>query len=70
MNAYQAMEIYKTLFLALQDECNQKEYCDTHCKFYDKEEAICLLKHCPCDYDISRIEEALYYMIKEEIENV
>lgn len=67
MNVYQAMEIYKTLFLALQDECKQREYCDVNCQFYDKEEATCLLKHCPCDYDISRIEEAIYKKIKEEI---
>lgn len=59
-------KIYVELFKALQAECKKYEYCKVECFFYEKEISSCLLKHFPCDYDISRLEEAVFKTIEKE----
>lgn len=49
----------------LKDECKRNN-CWIECPLYDKEQAQCLL-HNPCDYDIERIEAAVYKIIEKEI---
>lgn len=59
-------KIYAELFKALKAECKKYECCEVTCFFYEKEIGGCLLKHCPCDYDITRLEEAVFKAIEKE----
>lgn len=70
MNADQATKIVMEIIRGLQGECIKHNNCDKRCKLYDISGRCCLLHHSPCIYDIPRIEEAIYNIIKEEIENV
>lgn len=69
MNIDQATNIIMEVIKGLKEECNKHIKCDERCKLYDTSESCCLLKHIPCVYDIPRIEEAIYNIVKEEIEN-
>lgn len=69
MNADQATNIIMELIRGLKGECEKHNKCDERCKLYETSRSCCLLWHSPCTYDIPRIEEAIYNIIKEEIEN-
>lgn len=69
MDADQATNIIMEIIRGLKGECKKHKHCNESCKLYDINEGFCLLHHDPCDYDVPRIEESIYNMIKEEIEN-
>ena len=48
-------------------ECKKFECCSTKCDFYIHETGACLLKQCPCDYDMTGISEAVSKVLEKEM---
>ena len=57
------------VILGLKNECSKYEYCNTKCAFYNRNDSSCLLKGCPCDYDMIKIEKAVSQIIDTEMNN-
>lgn len=55
-----------TILEGLQCECKKHEGCSTKCVFYVSASAECLLRHCPCDYEMSDIQNAVSKLIEIE----
>lgn len=61
------VKIVMNILLGLKNECKKYECCTTKCHFYEHNTGSCLLKECPCDYDISEIEKAISHIIDIEM---
>ena len=70
MELEQYTKIVMDVLLGLKNECQKFEYCTTKCGFYNKNEGICFLKACPCDYELAEIEKAVSQIIDTEMNKI
>lgn len=62
-------KIVMNVLLGFKSECQKYECCTTKCDFYEQNTGSCLLKKCPCDYDMIEIEKAVSKIIDTEMNN-
>lgn len=62
----QYIKFATTILLGLKIECEKFECCSTKCDFYINATGGCLLKQCPCDYDMIEIKKAVSKIIEKE----
>ena len=61
------VKIVMTVLQGLKNECDKYECCTNKCDFYNHDYKKCLLKQCPCDYDLHEIEKRVRALIEDEM---
>lgn len=61
------VKIVMTILQGLKSECSNFECCTTKCYFYNHDDGSCLIKRCPCDYDLHEIEKRVRALIEDEM---
>lgn len=69
MNEKQYTQIVMKVLEGLKNECEKFECCRNTCNFYNKAEGSCFLKQCPCDYDMTAIENGVLKIIEKEMQD-
>ncbi len=58
--------IVMSVLTGLKNECSKYECCTEKCDFYVHDIGTCLLKECPCDYDLSKIKKTINTIVEKE----
>ena len=67
MNAKQYTNIIMQVLQGLKSECEKVEDCYKYTCDLSKPDGTCLLRQCPCDYDLTAIENSVLKIIEKEM---